>query len=83
MTDKKDFILEVYAENGFSVLNRMINILNRRRIRIKRILATEMEQDYTRGMASFMLHTTAEQLEKTRLQLEKIIEVERTVLLEN
>lgn len=80
---KKDFTLEVYAENGFSVLNRMINILNRRRIRIKRILATEMEDDHRYGMASFVLHTTTEQMQRTRPQIEKLIEVERTVLTEN
>lgn len=80
---KKDFTLEVYAENGFSVLNRMINILNRRRIRIKKILATELDEDYRKGFASFVLHTTTEQLLRTRPQIEKLIEVERTVLIEN
>lgn len=80
---KRDFTLEVYAENGFSVLNRMINILNRRRIRIKKITATEFDEDYRKGYACFVLHTTSEQLSRTRPQIEKLIEVERTVLLEN
>ena len=77
---KKDFTLEVFAENNFSVLNRMVNIFNRRRIRIKSILATELEEDYHRGKARFILHTTDDMLQKARLQLEKLIEVERTVL---
>jgi acetolactate synthase small subunit len=80
---KKEFTLEVYAENGFSVLNRLINIFNRRRIRIKSIFAAEMEENYKNGIARFVLHTTEEKLELARPQLEKLIEVERTVLLEN
>ncbi|HEY1024207.1 MAG TPA: hypothetical protein VGE26_03520 [Sphingobacteriaceae bacterium] len=80
---KKDYTLEVLAENNFSVLNRMVNIFNRRRIRIKSITATELEDDYHRGKASFQLHTTEEMLEKARLQLDKLIEVERTVIIEN
>ncbi|WP_026898953.1 ACT domain-containing protein [Daejeonella oryzae] len=75
---KKDFVLEVHSENGFSVLNRMINIFNRRRVRIKRLLATEMPGDYKNGMASFIVHATEENMERVRLQLEKLIEVERT-----
>lgn len=61
----------------------MVNIFNRRRIRIKSILATELEDDYHRGKASFLLHTTEEMLEKARLQLDKLVEVERTVILEH
>lgn len=80
---RKDFTLEVYAENGFSVLNRMINILNRRRIRIKRILATELDEDHRYGVASFVLFTSKEQMQRIRPQIEKLIEVERTVLKEN
>ena len=79
---KRDFTLEVFAQNNFSVLNRMVNIFNRRRIRIKSILATELEEDYHRGKACFLLHTTEDMLEKARLQLEKLIEVEHTVILE-
>src|SRR5687767_6374298 len=79
---KRDFTLEVYAENGFSVLNRLINIFNRRRIRIKSIYAAEMEDNYKNGIARFVLHTSEDKLERARPQLEKLIEVERTVLLE-
>lgn len=61
----------------------MVNIFNRRRIRIKSILATELEDDYHRGKASFLLHTTEDMLEKARLQLDKLVEVERTVILEH
>lgn len=80
---KKDFTLEVFAENNFSVLNRMVNIFNRLRIRIKSILATELEDDYHRGKASFLIHTTEEMLEKARLQLDKLIEVEKTIVFEH
>jgi acetolactate synthase small subunit len=34
---KHDFTMELTAENNFSVLNRIINILNRRRVRIKKL----------------------------------------------
>ncbi|HEY1006922.1 MAG TPA: ACT domain-containing protein [Sphingobacteriaceae bacterium] len=80
---KRDFVLEVFAQNNFSVLNRMVNIFNRRRIRIKSILATELEDDYHRGKATFLVHTSDDMLEKARLQLEKLIEVEQAVLLED
>lgn len=78
---KSDFTLLVYAENNFSVLNRMINICNRRRVRIKRLLARELE-DYHHGEACFILFTTPEMAEKIQLQIDKLIEVEQTKLLE-
>jgi acetolactate synthase small subunit len=80
LTMKKDFTLEVFAENNFNILNRMINAFNRRRIRIKNLTAYEMEDDYHTGVARFILHTSAENMNKVRWQVEKFIEVERTVL---
>lgn len=78
---KSDFTLIVYAENNFSVLNRMINICNRRRVRIKRLLAYELDDPH-RGEACFILYTTGEVAEKVQLQVDKLIEVEETKLLE-
>ncbi|TAM94392.1 MAG: hypothetical protein EPN39_17545 [Chitinophagaceae bacterium] len=78
---KKDFTLIVYAENNFSVLNRMINICNRRRVRIKKLLANELEDPH-RGEACFILYTTEEIAEKVQLQVDKLIEVEETKLYE-
>ena len=75
---KKDFSLKVVAENNFSVINRIINIFNRRRIRIKKAILLEMEDDLRRGEATFVLHTTHEMLIKAKLQIEKLIEVEYT-----
>ncbi len=77
---KKDFTLEVFAENNFNILNRMINAFNRRRIRIKNLTAYEMEDDFHTGVARFVLYTTRENMAKVRAQVEKFIEVERTVL---
>lgn len=77
-----DFTLEVVAENGFNLLNRMINICNRRRIRIKSMTAFEFEDDARRGSASFVLHTTFEIAVKAKKQFDKLIEVERTLLRE-
>jgi acetolactate synthase small subunit len=76
MIMKRDFTIEVSADNNFSVLNRIINALNRRRVRIKRLLAHEFEDDYRRGGATLLLHTTPEMIEKVKQQLEKLIEVE-------
>lgn len=73
---KKDFTIEVLADNNFSVLNRIINVLNRRRVRIKRLVAHEDENDFRRGGATMLLHTTPEMIEKVKHQLEKLIEVE-------
>ena len=82
MSTKRDFTIEVAADNNFSVLNRIINVLNRRRVRIKRMVAHEDESDFRRGGATMLLHTTPEMVEKVKHQLEKLIEVERAVCYE-
>lgn len=76
---KKDFTLIVFAQNNFSVLNRMINICNRRRIRIKKLLAYELDDPH-RGEACFILYDTEEMVHKVQLQVDKLIEVEQTQL---
>jgi acetolactate synthase-1/3 small subunit len=73
---KKEFTIEVLAENNFSILNRIINVLNRRRVRIKKLIAHEDESDFRKGGATLLLYTTPEMIEKVRHQLEKLIEVE-------
>lgn len=74
---KKDFTLIVLAQNNFSVLNRMINICNRRRIRIKKLMAYELDNPH-RGEACFILYDTEEMVTKVKLQVDKLIEVEET-----
>jgi acetolactate synthase small subunit len=76
MTMKQDFTLEVAADNNFFVLNRIINILNRRRVRIKKLMADENENDFRKGGVIMLLHTTPDMIEKVSTQLEKLIEVE-------
>lgn len=73
---KKDYTLEIVADNNFSILNRIVNVLNRRRIRIKKLSAHEMEDDFRRGGAVLLLHTTEEVMRKVKHQMEKLIEVE-------
>ena len=73
---KQEFTLEIAADNNFSILNRIVNVLNRRRVRIKKLIATENEEDFTRGGAVLLLYTTADMIEKVKHQLEKLIEVE-------
>jgi acetolactate synthase-1/3 small subunit len=73
---KRNFIIHVTAENNFSILNRIINVLNRRRVRIKKLLAHEDEYNFRRGGASLLVYTTPEMAEKVKQQLEKLIEVE-------
>lgn len=68
--------MEVASDNNFSVLNRIINILNRRRVRIKKLMAHEKEDDFRRGGVIMLLHTTGDMAEKVKVQLEKLIEVE-------
>lgn len=79
---RTDFIIEVLADNNFSVLNRMINVLNRRRVRIKKLIAHENEENFRKGGATMLLHTTPEMIEKVKQQLEKLIEVESAVYYE-
>ena len=73
---KQEFTLEVAADNNFSILNRIVNVLNRRRVRIKKLIAHEHESDFTRGGAVILIYTTADLVEKVKHQLEKCIEVE-------
>ena len=75
-----DFTLDVFSDNGFNILNRMINICNRRRVRIKSLNAFEFEDDPRKGAACFVLHTTFEMAYKVQQQIEKLIEVEKTNL---
>ncbi|GCC51080.1 hypothetical protein SanaruYs_13000 [Chryseotalea sanaruensis] len=79
---RNDFIIEVLADNNFSVLNRMINVLNRRRVRIKKLIAHEHEENFRKGGATMLLHTTPEMIEKVKQQLEKLIEVESAIYYE-
>ncbi|MEO5907249.1 MAG: hypothetical protein ABIQ11_11015 [Saprospiraceae bacterium] len=76
----RDFTLDVFSDNGFNILNRMINICNRRRVRIKSLTAFEFEDDVHKGAATFVLHTTPDMAVKIQLQIEKLIEVESTKL---
>ena len=73
---KQDFTLELTADNNFSELNRIINILNRRRVRIKKMMAHENENDFRRGGVIMLLFTTPDLMEKIVAQLEKLIEVD-------
>jgi acetolactate synthase regulatory subunit len=74
---KQEFTLEIAADNNFSILNRIVNVLNRRRVRIKKLIATENEEDFTRGGAILLIYTTADLMDKLKHQLEKLIEVEQ------
>ncbi len=76
---KQEFTLEIIADNEFSILNRIVNVLNRRRVRIKRLLAHEDEDDFRSGRATLLLYTTPDMIEKVKHQLEKLIEVEEAV----
>ncbi len=71
---KQDFTLELSSDNNFSVLNRIINILNRRRVRIKKMIVFENEDDFRRGGVVVLLYTTQDMMEKVKAQLEKLIE---------
>ncbi|MDQ6756429.1 MAG: hypothetical protein M3004_05795 [Bacteroidota bacterium] len=78
----QDFTLDIFSDNGFNILNRMINICNRRRVRIKSLNAFEFEDDPRKGAACFVLHTTFEMAYKVQQQIDKLIEVEKTNLQE-
>lgn len=73
---KRDYTIEITAENNFSILNRIINVLNRRRVRIKKLYAHEDEHNFRKGGATLLLYTTPDMMEKVKHQLEKLIEVE-------
>ena len=79
---KQEFTLEIAADNNFSILNRIVNVLNRRRVRIKRLIATENEEDYTKGGAVLLIYTTLDMVEKVKHQLEKCIEIENATYYE-
>jgi len=73
---KEEFTMVIQADNNFSVLNRIINILNRRRVRIIKLLAQEDAADYQKGAAILLLFSTRPMMEKVKHQMEKLIEVE-------
>ena len=79
----KDFTLDVFSDNGFNILNRMINICNRRRVRIKSLTAFEFQENIYKGAASFILNTTHDMAYKVQQQIDKLIEVESTKLTTN
>jgi acetolactate synthase-1/3 small subunit len=74
---KQNFTLKITSDNNFSILNRIVNVLNRRRVRIKKLIAHENEEDFMRGEAVLLVFTTADMMEKIKHQLEKLIEVEQ------
>jgi len=76
MTNKQDFTMEVTADNNFLILNRILNVLTRRRVRIKQLTAHEHADDFHKGKALLVLYTTEEMIEKVKVQIEKLIEVE-------
>jgi acetolactate synthase small subunit len=76
----QDFTLEIHSDNSFSVINRIVNILSRRRIRIRKLIAHE--NDFQRGVAVILLNTTEEMMEKVKHQMEKLIEVEYAIYYE-
>jgi acetolactate synthase small subunit len=78
-----DFTLDVFADNGFNVLNRMINICNRRRVRIKSLTAFEFQENIYKGAASSILNTTFDKAYKVQQQIDKLIEVEKSKLSAN
>ena len=73
---KQDYTLEIGADNNFSILNRIVNVLNRRRVRIRKLIAHEDDSDFRKGVAILLLYTTADMMEKVKHQLEKLIEVD-------
>jgi acetolactate synthase small subunit len=73
---KKEFTIQISADNNFSILNRIVNVLNRRRVRIKKLIAHENVGDFSRGGAILLIYTTEDIVEKVKHQLEKLIEVE-------
>ncbi len=73
---KQEFTLEISADNNFSILNRIVNVLNRRRVRIKKLIAHEAEGDFRKGVAILLIYTTPDLMEKVKHQLEKLIEVD-------
>ena len=79
---KQNFTLEIHSDNNFSILNRIVNVLNRRRVRIKKLIAHENEEDFTRGGAILLVYTTSDMMEKVIHQLEKLIEVEQALYYE-
>ncbi|MBS1949516.1 MAG: hypothetical protein OJF59_002770 [Cytophagales bacterium] len=79
---KQDFTLLLSSDNNFSVLNRIVNILNRRRVRIKKLIGFEDENDFRRGGIIMLVHTTSDMVEKCKLQLKKLIEVDEVDVFE-
>ena len=66
ITMKQEFTLEIHSDNNFSVLNRIVNILNRRRIRIKKLVAHGLLEPV--GASRFQMHELLVKHAKSLLQ---------------
>jgi acetolactate synthase small subunit len=77
---KQEYTIVLSADNNFSVLNRIINVLNRRRVRIKKLMAFEDENDFRRGGVLLLIYSTEDLVEKVKQQLEKLIEVDEVAV---
>src|SRR5688500_8712633 len=73
---KQNFTLQITSDNNFSILNRIVNVLNRRRVRIRKLIAHENEDDFLRGGEILLVYTKPDLMEKIKHQLEKLIEIE-------
>lgn len=77
---KQEYTIVLSADNNFSVLNRIINVLNRRRVRIKKLMGFEDENDFRRGGVLLLIYSTEDTVERVRQQLEKLIEVDEVTV---
>jgi acetolactate synthase small subunit len=73
---KQNYTIEISSDNNFSVLGRIINVLNRRQVRIRNLIACEDPNDHRRGSAIVYVYAQQAMMEHLKKQLEKLIEVD-------
>ena len=78
-----DFVFEIIAEDGFNVLNRMVNTCNRRRNRIKSLHAFIYSPDNKEATIRLVVYTNWEEAVKIQKLFDKIIEVQKITFYEN
>ncbi len=73
---KQNYTIEITSDNNFSVLGRIINVLNRRQVRIRNLIACEDPNDHRRGSATVYVYAQQTMMEHLKKQMEKLIEVD-------
>lgn len=68
-------VFDIKVENDPTILSRIIQVIKRRRINIKSLIATEVESDKSIAEVKLILETDGEKARLVKSQLKKLVDV--------